>query len=279
MRENSQNADSKNRKYFIVKHGRDAFEAHPEWIWNTYYGRGRVPRGYDRIRKGDRWVSFAYTTSDKGEQRLSLVTGFYECTQKREYFTAGHGGLRASDGEHAWVIRGKPCGWQPSWQAGVPPIRELLGRNTFNQQAITRIGEGEFNHIRREALNRAFDARKIPLLGRPPSCEQEVLSIVVAARAQLGIKRIIHIRKAFPDLLVELEGSRKPVHLEVETYSQGFCLHGHQRQVRNRRFKEDGRRAPVAVLCWVDNDERVGKYVHRVYELQSLFRGKKKIKW
>lgn len=260
-----------------MKHGLDAFEAHDNWIWNTGCRMREIPKGYKRIRKGDQWVSFAYTTSDKHEQRLNLVTGFYECTQERKYFTAPDGGLRTSEAEHAWVIKGKPCGEPLRWHVGVPPISQLLRRKIFNQQAITEIAEREFSHIRQEALKREFDTRTIPLLERPPDCEQEVLSIVVTARAQLGIKSIIRIRKAFPDLLVELEGRKKPVHLELEMYSQGFRLHDHQRQVRNRRFKEDGQ--PVAVLCWVHDGRRVGKYVHRVYELQSLFRDKKKIQW
>ena len=280
MKKSSQNADSKNRRYFIVKHGLDAFKAHPNWIWNTARRMRETPKGYKRIRKGDQWVSFAYTTSDKHEQRLNLVTGFYECTQERKYFTAPDGGLLTSDAEHAWVIKGEPCGEQPRWHVGVPPVSQLLGKKLFNQQAITAIKGWEFSHIRNEVLKRQFDTRTIPLLRRPPECEQEVLSIVVAAHAQLGIKSIIRIRKAFPDLLVELEGRKKRVHLELEMYSQGFRLHGHQRQVRNRRFKEkDGQPVPVAVLCWVHDGKRVEKYVHRVYELQSLFRGKKKIQW
>lgn len=277
MKRNSQTADSQNRRYFIVKHGLDAFEAHDNWVWNTDCRMGEIPKGYRRIRKGDQWVSFAYTTSDRREERLNLVTGFYECTRESRYFTAGHGGLREREARHAWIIKGKPCGTPLRWHVGVRPVSELLGRKTFNQQAITEIGEREFNHIRNEVLNLQFDTRKIPLLRRPPRCEQEVLSIVIAAYAQLGIKRIIRIRKAFPDLFVELEGRREPVHLELETYSQGFRLHGHQRQVRNRCFKEDGR--PVAVLCCVDNDKGVGNDVHRVYELQSLLRDKKKIRW
>jgi hypothetical protein len=50
-------------KYFIVKHGLDAFEALPNFIWNTHAASTIVPGNYDRARPGDQWISFAYPST------------------------------------------------------------------------------------------------------------------------------------------------------------------------------------------------------------------------
>jgi len=66
--------------------------------------------------------------------------------------------------------------------------------------------------------------------------------------------------------------------LELEVYSSGFFAHGHHEHVSNRQF--DGGQKPVAVLCWIDDKkEEVEMCVHRVYELQSLIREDKRMKW
>jgi hypothetical protein len=157
---------------------------------------------------------------------------------------------------------------------GVPPIAGLLGKSVWHTQAILPITAQDFGRIREYTTSHAFDPTKIPLIGRMPECEQELLASVVYGHKELGIEKIIRVRKAFPDLLVEIDGNLKEVHLELEMYSSGFFAHGHDKQVRKRCFKDDAK--PVAVLCWIDDDPDVKDKVHRVYELQSLIREGKK---
>ncbi len=270
---------SEDRRYFIVKHGLDSFEALPTFIWRTGKDSDDVPHRFNQVRDGDRWISFAYTTSDKGERPLSLVTGFYECTQEAEYRSIPRNALPISDGERkAWMIVGKPCGKQPRKPVGVPPINDLLSpKRVWNNQAIIPITDDDFDRIRDYTLSHQLDTDKIPLLRREPHNEQELLAAVACGHEKLGITEIIHVQKAFPDLLVKIEGHSREVYLELEVYSQGFFLHGHDKQVRKCRFKEDD--IPLAVLCWIDNDTKVKDRVHRVYELQSLMREGTKTAW
>ena len=260
-----------NRKHFIVKHGLDSFKALPNFIWRTGKGENDIPHRFDQIQIGDRWIGFAYTTSDRRERSLSLVTGFYECTHAAEYLDIPRAGQSCSDGEtKAWMIEGQEFGAQPrkGIPVGVPPIADLLGRPIWNNQALVPIAADDFERIRDYTRSRQLDTAKIPLLGREPECEQELLAIVACGHKALGIAEIVRVRKAFPDLLVKIAGRSKEVHLELEIYSDGFFSHGHHEHVENGRFKEDGR--PVAVLCWIDNNKHVKDRVHNVYELQSL---------
>ena len=277
-----------NREYFIVKHGLDAFKALPSYIWRTDKGELEKPRGYNQVKAGDRWVAFAYTTSDERERHLSVVTGFFECVEKAKYCDPplSPTGLPVWDTQ-AWFIEGKPFGDQPKWSVSVKPIGDILPhRKLFNQQAIVRINAEDFEAIRQHTLNRQFDIEDIPLLKRDPQSEQELLAVVVYGHKQLGIERIIRVRTAFPDLLVQFEGSPDEVHLELEVYSEGFFLHGHHKHsaLRDKVFTEDGKSKPTAVLCWIDNEKtRDGKtvqdHVRAVYELQSLIREGKKMIW
>jgi hypothetical protein len=175
------------------------------------------------------------------------------------------------------MIEGRACGKQPRNPLGVLPIDDLLQRPHFKQGTLVPISEAEFQHVQEKALARQFDTRKISLLGREPRCEQELLAAVVYGHEELGIERIMRVRKAFPDLFVKIRGHSQPVHLELEVYSGGFFSHGHDEHVDKRRFEEDG--IPVALPCWIDNDEKVRRCVHRVYELQSLIREGEKIHW
>jgi hypothetical protein len=283
---------SEDRKYFIVKHGLDAFEALPNRIWRTDYSERELPPRFDQVRPSDCWIAFAYTTSDRRERPLSLITGFFECTSAKAYYGAiPRRALKISDGEtEAWFINGQVHGQQPHWPVAVPPISDLLeGRKFFNNQAIVPgISENEFERIRKMTLLLEFDTNTIPLLGRQPRCEQEVVSILVAGHKDLGIKEIIHVQTHFPDMLVNIGGDE--VHLEIEIYSQGFW--GHWDDLRRipgvrgkrmaRRKKDPGDNRPVACLCWVDNDKHheLRKSVRglRVFELQSLLRTGEKIR-
>ena len=256
---------SEDRKYFIVKHGLDAFEALPNRVWRTDYSEKELPPRFDQVRRGDCWVAFAYTTSDHRERPLSLITGFFECTSAKAYFGAIPGrAVEISAGEtEAWFLNGKAYGQQPRWPVAVPPISDLLGGKTFfnNQAIVPGISENEFERIRKEALLLEFDTNTIPLLGRHPRCEQEVVSMIVAGYKELGIKKIIHVQTHFPDMLVNIGG--KEVHLEIEVYSEGFGQHwddlrpipGVRGRRLGRRRKDPDDDRPVAVLCWVDNDK------------------------
>ena len=66
-------------------------------------------------------------------------------------------------------------------------------------------------------------ATKIPLLKRPPQNEQEVLSVIVAGHAALGIEKIIRVQTRFPDMLAKIDGRK--VHLELEFDSTSFAEH------------------------------------------------------
>ncbi|MFH1755722.1 MAG: hypothetical protein ABIA59_08470 [Candidatus Latescibacterota bacterium] len=289
---------SEGRNYFIVKHGLADFKLLPGVIWRTNKGKRTIPHRFSEIKLGDVWTEFAYTTGDGRERPLSIVTGFYECTKEAWYDLAPK---RARDEYlelkylwkkpgYAWMIKGKEYGKQPLCPVAVPPISDLLGRRVFTRQAITPgISAREFERIREKTLSLEFDTNTIPLLGRQPRCEQEVVSIIVAGYKELGIKKIIHVQTHFPDMLVNIGG--KEVHLEIEVYSEGFWQHWDdlrpipgvrdKRMARRRKDPDDDR--PVAVLCWVDNDKKhaMTKSVKslRVFELQSLLRTGEKIRF
>ncbi len=269
------------RSHFIVKHGLDSLKAMPNYIWRTDKGPNERPRGFDQVKPGDRWISFAYTTSDRREQALSKITGFYECTREKRYgsipLTAGTLDEIADGKRMARLIEGKEYKQQPREPVGVRPIDDLIRRRTFKQATFIPITAEEFEGIRERTLASQLDTGKIPLLEREPENEQELLCVVVYGHKTLGIEKIIRVRKAFPDLLVKIEGSPGEVHLELEVYSKGFIYHGHSKGVAHQTFKEDGK--PIAVLCWIDNAAEVRKCVHDVYELQSLIREGKKLVW
>ncbi len=262
-------------KHFIVRHDLKSLMALLGYIWNWEDAQDHLPRGYNRVEVRDRWISFAYTTSDRQERQLRQVTGFYECDEKASHQNIPRQGLLAADGhEQAWLIKGIPYREQPPGPVGVRPINEMLGR--FTRDTIVDISEHEFERIRLETLTNWLDPEKIPLWGREPENEQEVLAAVVYAHKLLGIDKMVRLRTAFPDLLVQFEGCSDMVHLELEVYSGGFFSHGHHKHVSNHRFVEDNK--PVAVLCWIDNKTEVKNHVP-VYELRSLLRENRKIVW
>lgn len=270
-----------NRKYFFVKHGLDSLLAMPRFIWRT--GEKHQPRGFKNVNVGDRWISFAYTTSDQKERPLSQITGFFECTRKSRFgklpSKARQLGFKA-----AWMIEGKRFGKQPKQPVGVPPINDLLKRKTFSAQTLVPIRDAAvYERIRKDTLDHELEKNDIPLLGREPRNEQEVVAVVLACHKKLGIEKILRIRTGFPDMKVKLERRAEPVHLEIETYSKSFLLHDHDKHVRNRQFKTDERseKLPVAILCWIDNDKskQLTGMVHGVYALQQLIRDKAKIRW
>jgi len=275
--------ESDDRRYWIVKHGLDAFEELPNFIWEITTGPRSMPHRYEQIKVGDRWIAFAYTTSDYRERALSLITGFYECTRNAKYRRVpkgvpSSGPLWRKKG-YAWIIEGKPFGRQPRHPVGVPPLDDddMLGKPHFKNQTLVPISAEQFDQVRCETLRREFNTEHIPLLSREPIREQELLATVSFAHKKLGIEKIVQVQKAFPDLLVRIDGHSKEVYLELEVYSRSFILHRHHKRVKKRRFKDDD--TPVAILCWIDDDPKAKRYVHRVYELQSLIREGKKIRW
>lgn len=139
------------------------------------------------------------------------------------------------------------------------------------------ITAADYDRIRRYMLSCQFDPGKVPLFGREPENEQELLAAIVYGHKDPGIERILRVRKAFPDLLVRFAGSSEEVHLELELYSEGVISHGHYEQVENGRFTGDGK--PLAVPCWIDNKKDVNKHVLPVFEHQSLIRETKKMEW
>lgn len=272
--------NSREPKHFIVQHDLDSLTALPQFIWRTGKGPNEVPHRFDQVSPGDRWIAFAFTSTDNREKRLSLVTGFFVCTSPKYFGDIPSRALHVSDGERkAWIIEGKSYGQQPERPVGVPPLADLLKRQVWGNQAIVPITSADFESIRAKVMSDRFDARKISLLGREPENEQELLAVVVHSHKSLGIEKIIRVRKAFPDLLVKIKGHHDEFHLELEVYSKGFFSHGHDKHVRDLCF--DGDKKHVAILCWIDNDKhrKVRNCVHKVYELRSLISNGKKISW
>ena len=61
------------RNHYIIKHNLEALEALPNFIWNSAARKCEPPKWYRHLKKGDRWISFAYTSTDSREERLSLI--------------------------------------------------------------------------------------------------------------------------------------------------------------------------------------------------------------
>ena len=285
------------RRHFIVKHNIEALEALPHCIWNSSYPESQVPHGYRKVRKGDRWIAFAYTAvkADKPrDEKLSLITGIYECVSTAKFLKippraeedAGHKG-------RAWFIKGEPIRPYMKDPLTVPSINTMLRRTSFGRTTLVPISKVEFERIREHVQKHRFDPSSIPLLHREPRCEQEVLAMIAYAHKKLGIERIERARTRFPDTLVKLQGKRGLVHLELELYAKSFLNHNHHHLVsRNGTFLDPKdkkvARWPVGVLCWIDDDKcsektkkrtRVRDYVSRVFELQGIVRDGTRIKW
>jgi len=290
---------SDDRQYFIVRHDLYSFTLLPGLIWRGGVPESKTPRGFRMVKPGDLWIEFAYTRDEEIDEskRCSLVVGFNVCTKEAAYGRFPYD--RATSRPHSawprkgWMIDGRPYGKQPLYPVVVPSINQLLRQwrsRVVGRDTLTRIWRDEFDHIRTETFLREFDPGRIPLLAREPSSEQEVLSIVVAARWELGIDKIVWVQDGFPDMLVNVGG--KELYLEVEKKSLDFLSHRHHikslrhvRGVRGRweaKLKDKGDSTPVGIVCWADNDDdrELRKRVRRlrVYELQSLFRKGEKIR-
>ncbi|MGA2796504.1 MAG: hypothetical protein ABSE63_02885 [Thermoguttaceae bacterium] len=280
---------SDERKYFIVKHDLESFTLLPGFIWRTcssdkfgWPHTDKAPPKFNQVKIEDCWVEFAYVSDDISLEPCSVITGFYECTREAWYGEIPLDRATLNDiadwkwDKEAWMIEGKEFGEQPNYKpVSVPPINEILGRKVFTRGTIIQIHKEDYERIRYEMRHRQLNPKNIPLLEREPLNEQELLSVVVCGYKQFGIEKIIKVQKAFPDLLVNINGNE--VYLELEVYIEGFILHEHYKKVDNRKFKGDGK--DVAVLCWIDNKSQVKDKVHAVYDLQSLIREGKKIVW
>jgi hypothetical protein len=267
------------RNYYIVKHGLDAFEALPNFVWHTGWPESYgPPRGYRMLEEGDRWIGYAYTTSDNRERPLSLVTGFYECVKEAWYGDVPRKARHLYTGP-AWMIKGRTLGTPLRDPVVIRPIARFLSKPPFSRATITRISRREFEALQSYTQRHRLKREDIPGLGRDPRNEQEVLTVVAVGQKKLGIERIVQAQTAFPDMLVKLKGKADEVYLELEVGSTSFLNHGHKPHVRGRRFKED--KKPVAVLCWIDDDESgaVKSCVHRVFELRTLLRKGTRIHW
>jgi hypothetical protein len=278
----------KGRNYFVVKHDLASFQALPGYIWNSGYSKGERPVGFRIVEKGDRWISFAYTTSGAREKAVSLVTGYYKCTKECRYGKLPPKPLAIAEGKKgAWLIKGDSLCTPLPEPVVVPPLSSFLGKKLFHRRTITRISPAQFEKIRAYTIKHRFRSEKIPCLARHPRNEQEVLAIVASNPEQFGIRRIVRVQTRFPDMLVKLKGKADEVHLELELYSSSFLNHGHEKQVHHDRFRYkrygkvrgDGR--PVGVLCWIndDQDKVVERHVHDIFEIQDLLKHRKPIRW
>ena len=305
---------SDDRRYFIVKRDLESFKLLPGFIWRSDVLPPKMPPGFRLIKPGDVWIEFAHTRDESSREQCRLITGFRRCVQGATFRPVPEG-PRYPETEwakkgFAWMIEGENFEKQPRHDVTVPPIDGLLGRRLVRRRTINRIWPDEFDKIHKETFRFELPPDRIPLLGRAPRCEQELLAIVIAGLDRLGIDRIQRVQVRFPDLLAEIDG--KEVWLELELISLDFQSHGHIEQLREipkgdvaRRRKPNriggrkprrtgyvgGRREakridsddnrPVAVLCWVDNDknkELKGSVQGLdIFELLSLLRAGEKI--
>ncbi len=264
-------------RHFVIRHDLASLEFLPNYVWNTGIGEAKIPRRYKEILPGSKWVSYAYTSTDYSADRLRFVTGFFSCVTPYQYgnIPVSLSDLRRYDPKcpsSAWLIRGEPDGMEFENRVLVPSIDYFFDKKKWARQAITPITKEEYERIRKYVCRCQISLSEIPLFGREPESEQELLAIFVNVHELLGVKRILRVQQGFPDLTVELEGVAHPVQIELELYSQSYISHGHPKDSR------------VAVLCWLNDDPRekgdkVRNLVHNVYELRELFRHKRKIIW
>jgi hypothetical protein len=150
------------RNYFIVQHDLLSLKTLPNFIWNTV----RHPTSFDRVRKGDRWIAYAYIKDESERKRCRLIVGFYECVescQRRlvplDEKTLLEQGYKT--GQRAWMIEGKECGVQlvkpvslPCRERGLHPIESFLGRRIFKNATLIPIEQNEFETILSFALGK-----------------------------------------------------------------------------------------------------------------------------
>ncbi len=266
------------RNYFIVKHDLESLQALPGFVWNSGRSKNDRPTGFRMIQKGDRWISFAYTAPDA--RAVSLVTGFYKCTQPVRYGKLSpRARAIAENASGAWLIKGESLGKPLSDPVVIPPLSRFVKRPMYAAKTITGITRQEFESIRDYTRSHQFNPKEIPCLGREPRSEQEVIAIIASCHKQLGIEKIIRIQTGFPDMLVKIKGKAEAVHLEVELNSISFLAHKHAQHVKARRFVGD--KKPVGVLSWIADDKNgaLTHHVHRVFELRTLLREGKTIRW
>lgn len=274
------------RNYYIVRHDLASFQALPGFIWNSGNSKSDRPVGFRTVEKGDRWISFAYTTSGAQEKAVSLVTGFYQCTQEYRYGKLPPKALAIAEGKKgAWLIKGESLHAPLADPVVIPPLSSFLEKKLFSRRTITRISKQQFEEIRAYTRDHRFSSERIPCLKREPRNEQEVLAIIASDPMRFGISKIVRIQTRFPDMQVKFKGKAEEVHLELELYSSSFLNHGHETQVRDYRFKGNskskGDGKPVGVLCWIDDDKdgAVKRHVHGIYELRDLLKHGDIIRW
>ena len=267
----------KQTRHFAVRHDLASLELLPNYVWNTVEGERNVPHRYKEITRGSKWVSYAYTSTDYSADRLRYVTGFYSCITPYQYnkIPMSPSELRKYDPEcpsSAWLIRGKPDGIELENRVLVPSIDYFFDKRKFTRQAITPITKGEYDRIQEYVRRCQISPSEIPVFGREPESEQELLGIFIKVHEMLGVKRILRIHQGFPDVMVELMDVAHPVKIELELYCRSYIRHHHPKDRR------------VAVLCWLNDDPReegkkVRNLVHNVFELRELLKHRRKIVW
>jgi hypothetical protein len=61
--------------HFIVKHGLDSLKALPNYIWRTDKGPNELPRSFDQVKPGDRWIAFVFHARGMSDCTLSPADG------------------------------------------------------------------------------------------------------------------------------------------------------------------------------------------------------------
>ena len=263
--------------HFVVRHDLRSLAFLPNYVWNTECGKEKIPHRYREITAGSKWISYAYTSSDDSDDRLRYVTGVFHCETPYR-----HGRIPLSPSarqrydadcpECGWLIKGKPDGTPLTHRVLVPSIDYFFDTPKFRQQAVTPISKAEYDRIQQYVSEHQSAPDAIPVFGREPETEQEVLAIFVKAHELLGVKKILRVQQGFPDVTVTLEGVPQPVQLELELYSQNYISHEHPSDRK------------IGVLCWLNDDprekgERVRDRVHKIFELRELLKRKQKIEW
>jgi len=99
------------RRFFVVKHDLESFQALPHFIWRTGKDANHRPQRFNEVDIGDRWVNFAYEDNERDEQPLSQIVGFSECVETYRHGEIPEAARYAADGEtEAWFIKGEAFG-------------------------------------------------------------------------------------------------------------------------------------------------------------------------
>lgn len=130
-------------KYWLVKHDKESISSRPGWIWTEIEGSRRVPSNYQQVKKGDKFILYAYKTSGNVDSEpCQEIYGFYEVTRE---FEEEH----LDEGPH-WTIKGNPLPEHKQGWVRIQRLTHFFEKRKFNQQAVIELTPVEFERFLRE---------------------------------------------------------------------------------------------------------------------------------